>query len=665
VSVTIESKMGNPVKVLLTDGGGSFRIPLLPVGEYRILAELAGFQPVRHVGVLVSASRATSVAITLERRPPPITSVTQVENSGASAATSSGRVIRSDEIRHFQYRRDAADVLRGTTALVRASDGREGLGLASLGLPASWTQVVVDGVPDLLLRHPGYPADPAALPVFGRFALDQMQVLGAPTDLEWRGTAGSIVAMQTRRGENRLTFSPYATFSSASIAKRPTENPADSAATSFEVGAVLSGPIVRDTAQFQLHFNYQSLERPTPFPWENNAANYQGQGVSLRQQLAAIAADSFGTAVDGYLAPVVRSWRVINGGGRVDWRLSNTQSLMARFDYSDVREHAPQLGEDLVSGAQTELSARDLSGAVTLTRVGDGTANELRTGFTMAKRTYTAAPLPETRLVAEGVAFGGSAALPGGFDVKAADLSDAFQVTFGRHQLKLGGNLTLRSYSQDYLFGAAGVYTFGDLDQFGAARGTFFQTVGPSRSADFNATEFGLFLQDTWALSPEIQLLLGIRYEAEFLPKTKATSWDSLTGVRTALFKNDTKRIQPRVGFIWDVQNKGEWIVRGSTGLSNPRISPALIAEALLYDGRITVNRGLGTFTGWPTLPESAALVNVGPRITILNSTVRSPRSFKSELGLSRNLGNGFSLNLSGSYDHTDFLARRTDLNLA
>jgi hypothetical protein len=253
------------------------------------------------------------------------------------------------------------------------------------------------------------------------------------------------------------------------------------------------------------------------------------------------------------------------------------------------------------------------------------------------------------------------------FDRQVIDISDAVQVTLGVHRLKAGGSLQVGQYQQDYRYGANGVFTFGSLDGFARGEGAFFQTVAPSQTAvNPRITEIGVFLQDGWAISPEIALLLGVRYDLQVLPADQIElnqDWLEATGIPNDSVPKDRKGFSPRFGLVWDVQNRGEWLISGGAGLFQGRLDPSHFAEAILFDGRTTVRRGIGTFEGWPRTPETLIAPTVGPRLTLFNPTYRNPRTFKAGLGVNRMWPSGVAFRLTGLYAHTDYLLRRTDLN--
>ncbi len=667
-AVTVERRGGGAIASLTTNRSGGFALQLLTPGEFRVLVEQIGFQPVRVSGIIVAPGTNTSLSITLQRRPPPITSVSEIANPGARGGGAPGILVSGSALSAFDRPSDLAGAARVAPVIVAPGDGRDGLGLGAGGLDISHTRLFVDGVRETLLRHPGLLAEPPITPLFSRQALSQIQFMGPVGDLEWRGGPGSVVAAQTRSGGGRLSLAPYATFSTAKLGQNKLDNPADSAATSFQVGATLSASIVPDTAHLFIEGGYESRQQPTAAPWATDSTRFNGAPGSLRDLIPTIGADSFQAELGRLAAPTVRSWKGGHGQARLDWQLGSSNRLQARLAFASWKETNPLLGAELFSGTGSSLTARDLSGSAGITTAGSSLANELRAGFSMARREWrTDAPLG-TVLAGDGIAFGASPIVPASFDTKRVDLSDALQYGRERHRLKFGVSLNLTSYEQDYRYGSGGQFFFGDLDHFAQATGTFFQVAGPSGSARFSLGAPGIFLQDTWTASPEIQIQAGFRYDVQILPKHKIaadTAWFSASGISNDTLPKSRAGFSPRAGFLWNVQNRGEWIVRGSGGLYRGELDPSLLAEAMLFDGSATVHRGQGTFPAWPAAPDLLAAPATGKRLTLFSPSYRLPRTAKFELGIARGLRGGTTLSVAASYGHTDYLLRREDLNQA
>lgn len=656
-------------RVFAADRRGFFNVALVVPGTYSVLAEQAGYQPVRQNGIQVRAGEEALVVLTLERRPPPIESVVDLPGQARSPLANgrtAGEEIAAAELQHFDYQQDVTGISRDVSGVAYPGDGRQGFGLAAGGLPPSFSRFYVDAIEQNLIRHPGLPAEPAQAPLFSRNSLSRASALDNAFDAEWDGASGSLLAATSRVGSNRLTLNPYLSYSGSSLGGKNEDNPADLSASSIQTGAVLSGSLVKDTAQFVLGFNYQSLEQPTANPWERDSTVFAGGPVSLRAVLPVIAADSFGAEVSSFTRPTVRTWRGFNGFGRIDWRLSSTLGIFARVGIAKWKEQDTQLGGTLIAGVGTQLDARDVSGAVGLTSSWARSANEFRLGVRLGKRDWTSSLIPTTVLVSEGVAIGSVEAGPADLDQRAFDLNNTLQLTRGSHRIKLGVGATFNSWDQNYAFGQRGIYRFGDLDGFANGEGTFFQVVAPA-GIDLSTRDFEVFIQDLWSVSPAFQLQLGLRYEAQKLPTDEIelnTSWVTASGLRYEINPKDRNNVSPRLGFVWDVQNRGDWVLRGGGGLYYSKMDLALFSEAALYDGGAVVRRGLGTFINWPVAPDSVDAPVIGPRLAVFDDDYQDPRTAKWDLALSHAFGTRFSFEVSGSYHHTDYLPRRTDLNL-
>lgn len=667
VQVSLEQSDGRALTIVETDPSGRFAIPLVQPGEYRVLVEEIGYQPVRVTGVPVAAGRTTVVTARIERRPPPILAVDEQSWSGAMAGATMGAVTSGRGLRRFDRRLDVTDVSQGVSEVDGPRDLRSGFLVGGAGLAPGHSQLTVDGLPEMLLRHPGLPGEPAAAVLFPREAAAMAQVSNLAFDTEWRGWPGSTLDVHTQRGGNAVVFRPYGFFSAATLGGVAEDNPADSTGRTILAGASLSGAIIPDTAHFNIRVDYFSERLPGAWPFANDTASLGGTSVSLRQSVAEIGTGTYGVNLASAVSPVVRTRTGVSGLGRFDWRIGTNQVLL-RFGYGKWTEEAPALATELGNLAGAELDASDVSGALTVTSGGARFANEFRLGFTTSERDWLATDLPGTLLAGNGAAFGTSAALPARFANQAVDLSNTFHFPAGLHNLKLGASIRLASYEQNYRYGAGGLFTFGDLASFQQGGGTFFQSVAPAGSiAKPKATDFGIFLHDSWAVSPEIQVLLGLRYDTQNIatdfPLGLNQAWLAAAGIRNDSIPRDRSGISPRVGLVWDVQNRGEWILTGGGGLYQGRLDMALMSEAILHDGRTTIRRGVGDWDFWPALPPTAEAPSMGPRLTLFNNTYKAPRAFKGGVGISRVWPSGLALRINALYSHTDYLLQRTDLN--
>ncbi len=666
--ITVENRTTGSFQTVSTDSKGRFELTQLIPGIYAILAEQLGYQPVRQGGVRVVPGQRTSIRLTLERRPPPITSVAEIPDPPRgllSDAPLHGQVLDEREVRGLDWRRDISDLSRQSAMVSSPRDGRNGFIEAGGGLPQEDSRLLVDGFQELQIRHPSVPAEPATAPAFPRSVLDQARIISDVYDIEYPAAGGPLLSGYTRRGTNHFRFEPYVTWSGKTLGNSTKDNPADSSFNSVQAGAALSGALVRDTAQFFLAGDYQNLKRPSAFPWARDSASFGGAAVSLRSTLPAVASDSFGTSVGNYVNPVLRNWVGGRVFGRADWRISSTYSIMARFGLVKWKEDNPQLAQDLPSGFGARLDARDLSGALGLTAVWKSTSDELRLGLRTAGRDWSSTTLPATYLIAEAAGFGAAPSLPGSFKQRDIELTNTVHIATGRSFIKVIGGADFSRHSQEFRYGGQGIFHFGDLDSFGNGLGDFYQAFTVTPPSAINSKQVFLGLEGTYSLSPGSSLLAGLRFETQRPPKRSPIPLDSVwaktAGLNNNFFPSKIKRVGPRAGFVWDPGDRHEWILRIGGGLFYEGLSAALLGEAV---ERLRVFRAQGIFSNWPTTPDTlTGSPYKASRLTIFHSPYKDPRTGKLELGLSRSLSGGMNLHLNGAYHHTDYLPRRVDLN--
>lgn len=666
-SLSLEDARGALVRVAESDFRGRFSVSLLAPGTYRLLVEQVGFQPVRFLNIVVAAGQTTTITAELERRPPPIAAVEEREAVATLSGAAAGRLASRRDLAAGDRQLDLGGLGRLLTDLGSVHDGRDGLMISGAGLPANRSRLVVDGVEEPLLRHPGLAAEPVSVPGLARSALDQAQVLNRALDSEWRGTIGSLIAAQSRRGSGAFAVSPYLTFSGATLGGDPADNPADSSATSLQAGVSLDGAIIPDTLAVHMQVDYQRLQQPTAMPWARDAVAGD-PALSLREQVTAVAESQYGTPVARFVQPTVRTWQGLSALGRLDWRLSANNQLMVRLSGASWKERSPQVGLDLMSGAGVELEARDLTGVVAVTTTGERVANEARAALSTSRRTWGAVqPVAATTFAAEGAGFGVAPTVPARFSTTSFDVSNALQFFWDRHQVKVGLGAALRTHRHDYAWGAGGRWQFGGLDRFAAGEGDWMQVTNVGQ-AEFSTTEVALFAQDAWQVGPGLQVIFGVRYERYGLPSDKLAlhlPWLAATGDTTHDHVPVSAGVAPRLGFVWDGRDRGGFTIQGGIGLHYAGVDPALFAEAMQFNGAGQVRRGQGMLASWPSAPSSGQAPWAGTRLTFFSDDYQPPRTLKADLGLSRALGAGTTLSVSGGYHHTDYLLRRVDLNLA
>lgn len=631
---------------------GEYRFPLLPPGEYEVFAEALGYRPRRVRGVPVRPGVALDVPVVLASAPPPVKVVDTsdfVPGVYQGASTASGRWIPSFALT------DVPENDRSLTGVLGLSTTRSP-SLEGEGLSSGFSGLAIDGLPVNPIRHPGFPADVGS--AFSRSAFgDAQQVDGGP-DVEWSGLAGGVLSAFSRQGTPVPLVRGFADYTGSALSSSKFFATDGKTNSTIRGGMVVTGAIIPDTAHFLLGVEAQRIQAPLPEAWTNDS-------------LVAVARDSFATDLSVYTGTRVATTQRVSAFGRFDWQLSDDNALGVSGYYGNDKITDGDLGAGPVPTLGSTLTASEfVADAVLASAISPRVSSELRVGVQVNTRTDTASGPIGTWISSAGAGFGTDAGLAGDYQRTAILLRESLHWRAGPHRLKLGAEVTAPSYQITSAYGQGGGYWFGGVSQFAARQGEFVQAVGTLPTAQFSAPQFGGFLQDTWDAGPGFDLLVGARYDIEKLPQgdiVNNSAWLAATGLPNNAIPNRLVKFSPRVGATWDVGNRHQWLVSVEGGSFSNTVDPSTLGALLTEDGNgnVVIRRGLGSLAAWPSAPDSVHAPVVGPRLTLLGPQFEAPRTRRFQAGITGSLGHGFELHLDGVYRHTDFLERRTDLNLA
>lgn len=644
--VTVTEERGGWRRSVATRRDGAFAIALLPAGSYDVLVEHLGYRPKRLVGVPVAAGGTVRVPVTLAG--PAEGGADSEAFGGMLSGSAPAMVDRVSVLAHApEVRSDVGELTRRSSAL---AGGRLGD-----GLPGSLGGVYWDGVAVWSARHPAYAIaeDAVAVPLA---ALGSVDLVANGVDVEWGGSVGPILSAHSAQGTGSLRVRVSADATNDALSSSKYYDTRLATGASLRTTATVSGPLIRDSAEFLLGVDVQRLKQPRAPLWP---------GTTLAAALVDVAQDSFNVDLSGYLSPGLTSTQATTLFGRFDWRASRNhavsfhglaRSLETDLDALDMRS----------AGRGAQLTARDYTGMVAVSSaLGARLSQELRLAFTRSTRDYEDADVPPTRIVDAGLAFGGDPSLAADIRRTTVQAVEALHIVAGRHRLKVGGGVTLATFDQTFADEAAGAFTFGGTAELTARRGVFRQTVGVPPLASFAKPELAGFLQDRWAAAPGLDLVFGLRIERETLPAEEVSRNDSLldaTGLDNGTVPSALTSVAPRLGLRWDVGERGLWVVRAAAAQYRAAVDPGLLSELITGDDGARGRRGVGDLGAWPVVPDSTAAPVLGARFTLLGPSFEAPRSTRLGLSLSRVIGSA-ALHVSGAYRHTDFLPRRADLN--
>jgi outer membrane receptor protein involved in Fe transport len=298
---------------------------------------------------------------------------------------------------------------------------------------------------------------------------------------------------------------------------------------------------------------------------------------------------------------------------RFDQRINANQQLMLRsslspdqYDGIEVNAQGPQnFGQNSWSRTSAQ-SFHDFSILAGHTwTLGSNKVNEFRFQYARRALNYTYSSAPGGSNVGvniPGYAFFGRE--PFSYVNRTEQryqFIDNFSVTKGRHNIKFGVDYNLIPLSADFTVDFGGFYNFGQvavsssapplspIQAYGAGIPQYLvQGVGnPHLSFDNNA--LGLFVQDSWRVTPRLTVNYGLRYDVEFLP-----SYAPSTALAGAAYKTLglTKGVPisplnsaPRIGLAYDAFGDGKTVMRASYGIFYDHPLLALVFDSAVADG--------------------------------------------------------------------------------
>ena len=198
----------------------------------------------------------------------------------------------------------------------------------------------------------------------------------------------------------------------------------------------------------------------------------------------------------------------------------------------------------------------------------------------------------------------------------------------GRHELKIGADVTHRSYAGNNLSHPVQL-----LRQDGTlAEEISFTSSGPLRAS---ATDVEEFIQDQWTLNEHLAISLGGRLTNETLGRTAAFA--------------------PRVGVAYSPRKNQKTVFRAGAGLFYDRVSLLEASFARNPARNLSFFDETGQLIGTPILFHNAYVVDgTGPLPSRVRSAPNSsPRSFVGNFEVDRQLWSTATLRVSWLYSQT------------
>jgi hypothetical protein len=560
-------------RATVTGGDGGYRIPAIPPGSYRIVANLSGSRAAEKT-VEVSLGAAMTVDLTLRMETEERVVVGGKTPLIDTTSTTTGANYTSGVIDRLPVSRNYADIVRsnpGVSIDVGDTEGRF-LSLAIYGATSAENQWIVDGVNTTSVSK-----GTQGKAISNEF-VQEVEVKAGGYQAEYGRALGGVINVITKSGGNAFHGDGFVYYDSTDTAARRRFNSEDSELATMRVvdgsrldfGAALGGYLVKDRLWFFAAYNRVTAD--------GDISRISSSAHVSRDELF-----PFDGADNLY-------------SGKVTWNAASSTTVVGTV-FADPSSTSGAAGADprqglgisvrpiVSSDPSTWYSARTQGGTdygIRLTQLfGSRALATLQGAYHRDRNSLDAAQgiryMDQTCL---GGTQSNPCALPpefnaitGGYGLISTgessrkQYSAVFSFYTAEHELKAGG---------DYMNGVTNVtnrFTGGQQvwlrNEFGQSYyfHSYFavSSTDPTPvAADFRRAQvldYGAYLQDSWKPGHGLTVNMGLRWDGEVMR--------DYFGDAILRFNGE---FQPRVGVAWDPWRDGRTKVYASAG----RFSSAL-----------------------------------------------------------------------------------------
>jgi len=558
VTITVTNKANGTSQVLITGMEGNYRAVALQPAPYDIVAELAGFAPVRRSLTLAVGADATIdfklVVATLEesimvRGEAPAIEVSKSQQS--SIIVTEQLQVLPNLGRNFL---ELAQLMPGSGPDNSRVQSFNPTKFGGVGDQRNGFTTIIDGgeVDDAILG--------STTMNFSQEAVQEFKVFRNQFEAEYGNALAAVVTVVSKSGGNNLSGTGFYfgrdRALNATNAFATTKPPFDQQ----RYGGSLGGPVVQNKTHFFGAYEFSNLDTVKIIalpPMNPFAAQENG---------------SFPAGASNHLAHA-----------KVNHRFNERHSMSVRYAYDNQK----LLRTQSVSSDSNQIDEYSRTHSVVADEnwiASQRMVNTVR--FDYLNQNVGNTPYSfDVSVSRPSVTTGQSGISPESFPRTRKVLSDTLYINAAAHDLKFGADLAFASTQFESHFNEHGGFNFTTDAPFNSSNPATWPisfVMGQPGLRVYESKQIALFAQDTWRVADRVRLNLGVRYDVDtnlrnndfYASVIDNPAFAGIDRFISADRGNDLNNLQPRLGATWDVRGDATLVMRGGYGVYVTRNRP-------------------------------------------------------------------------------------------
>ncbi|HZP23805.1 MAG TPA: TonB-dependent receptor [Terriglobales bacterium] len=695
-----------------TDAQGNFTFGMLPPGRYDVTASAPGMAAKTSHGVDLLVGGVSSVRLRLA--PAAVTQTVSVTAAPVVIETQSGdisNVVTQTAIeglplngrRFTDLALLSPDVVQDPRGLTSNSNGDLSVG----GVRGFQNSFLVDGVDDnnsFFAQARGRYRAPYQ---FSNEVIQEFRVSKNSYSAELGRSGGAVFNVVTKSGTNDWHGSSFYFLRDRAFDAQQAFADSKPDDRQQQFGATIGGPLRKDRVFFYAGFDQHLLTVPSIVQFGGGASSVipqPGDYDRTDQQLVLAAAQKLNAMGGTYPTNMQGN----AGFAKLDFHLSPTQLAAVRLSTSMLTgtnnvffdPASPLTGYAASANGTENVHTESLAGSL-ISSWSSHLATNLRLQLSRDLQQSTSnSDQPWTKIYDLVNGFGGSSILPRQTRETKLHAADTVSYEHGRMHWKFGGDF-LQAWTYNYypyLFG--GEYYFDNLkvNPFTYQPERYGEPLTPLRAfahdmpryymQDFgnavshpNSRFYSAFVQNTYRMTDNFTLNLGLRYDLEtFEPGARVSN---PLYAPSGKVPTDLNNFSPRLGIAYSTGGEHPLVLRAGAGLFYMPIPAMYISQVATDNGgssqlflNMTQPAQAALFPSYPN-----ALVNCPPGTTVCTppaslapylttnisafaSNFQTPHTEQANIAAQRELGHHILAGISYEYVHGIHEIRSLDVNL-